>query len=199
MGGGHPFDRDGLVEALRELGRRAYEAGATIEVSVYGGSALMLTYPWRVSTKDVDAMFRGDRALLRRLVADIAEERGWEPDWLNDGVKGFLAAGDADPRSKALFGTFPSESEPGLRVMVATPEYLFAMKCRAMRVGGVDENSDIDDICRLAAEIGVTTVEQALELVSQFYPHSLLPPKTQYGLEEILGGLDERPSPGMRP
>jgi len=181
------FDRDTLIEAFQDLGTRAYKLGKVIEISVYGGSALMLTCGWRLSTKAVDAVFEADKTLVRQLAAEIAEERGWDSTWLNDGVKGFISAGDLDPASKVLFGTFPSEDAPGLRVMVAAPEYLFAMKCRAMRIGGVDENSDVDDVRRLALEIGVTTVDEALSLVADFYPHGLLQPKTRFGLEEIFG------------
>ncbi len=83
-------------------------------------------------------------------------------------------------------GTYPSEDEPGLRVMLAAPEYLFAMKCRAMRIGGVDENADIEDIRKLAGEIGIETASQALDLVAAFYPRHLIAAKTQFGIEEIF-------------
>jgi len=118
-----PFDRQTLESALEELGRRAHGEGKTIEIAVYGGSALMLTYDWRLATKDVDAVFEADRQTVRRLAQGIAEENGWDPDWLNDGVKGFLSAADDSPGSKRLFRTFPSEQEPGLRVMIANPAY----------------------------------------------------------------------------
>ena len=94
----------------------------------------------------MDAAFRPS-ASVRQAAIRVAERAGVEPDWLNDGVKGFLSNADAD--SKQLFGTYPSEAEPGLRVMLPKPEYLFAMKCRAMRVGGADESADIDDIRHL--------------------------------------------------
>jgi hypothetical protein len=70
-------------------------------------------------------------------------------------VKGWLNSRDTDPDVKALFKTYPTEDQPGLRVYAAKPEYLFAMKCRAMRVGGVETNSDIDDIKLLAQAIGL--------------------------------------------
>lgn len=182
VGGG--FNRGVLEAALHELGRRASAEGTTIEIAIYGGSALMLTYPWRAATRDVDAVFEADRATVRRLASDIADEKGWDRNWLNDGVKGFLSA--ADSRSKFLFRTYPSEQEPGLRVMLACPRYLFAMKCRAMRLGGIETNSDVEDIRRLAAEIGIGSVEEALGLVAQFYPNHLIQPKTQFALEEIF-------------
>ena len=100
---------------------------------------------------------------------------------------GFLSAADANPEAKRLLGTYPSEERPGFRVMVPNPRYLFAMKCRAMRIGGVEESQDLEDIRNLACEIGITSATQALELVSEFYPDRLIRPKTRFGLEEMLG------------
>ena len=157
------FDRQSFERALHELGRRAHAEGKTIEIAIYGGSALMLTYDWRLATRDVDAVFDADRETVRRLAGAIAAERGWDPDWLNDGVKGFLSG--ADRESKRLFATYPSEDEAGLRVMLACPRYLFAMKCRAMRIGGVESNADLEDIRRLAAEIGISVGRGALSCV----------------------------------
>ena len=37
------FDRKTLEYALAELGRRAFSAGRTVEIVIYGGSALLLT------------------------------------------------------------------------------------------------------------------------------------------------------------
>lgn len=82
------------------------------------------------------------------------------------------------------------EDEPGLRVFVAKPEYMFAMKCRAMRVGGVDSSSDIDDIKLLARALGIKSSDDALVLVEKFYPQNVLEPKTRLGLEEIFSSLD---------
>lgn len=183
------FDRDALLLALEELGRRAFAEGKTIEIAIYGGSALMLTYYWRLATKDVDAVFEADRQTVRRLAAEMAQAHGWDRDWLNDGVKGFLSAKDAD--AKTLLGTYPSEEEPGLRVMLANPAYLFAMKCRAMRIGGVDAAADVEDIRKLARELGIDTAQAALELLASFYPDRLIEAKTRFGIEEIF----DRPAP----
>jgi hypothetical protein len=120
----------------------------------------------------------------------MAEEFGWDENWLNDGVKGWLSKRDADPEVKALFKTYPSEDMPGLRVYTAKPEYLFAMKCRAMRIGGVETNSDIDDIKLLAGAIGIRNSSDALALVDKFYPQSALQLKTRLGLQEIFSTLD---------
>ena len=142
-----------MESALTELGRRSFEAGRTVEIAVYGGSALLLTLNRQIGTGDVDAVFERDKDFVKKLAAEMAAEFGWDEDWLNDGVKGWLSASDANPEAKSLFKTYPSEEHQGLRVFVAKPEYLFAMKCRAMRVGGIETSPDIEDIRLLAREI----------------------------------------------
>ena len=183
------FDRKTLEYALAELGHRAFSAGRTVEIVIYGGSALLLTLNRQINTGDVDAVFEGNKDFIKRLAAEMAEEFGWDENWLNDGVKGWLSNRDADPDVKALFKTYPAEDRPGLRVYTAKPEYLFA-KCRAMRVGGVETNSDIDDIKLLARAIGIRNSQDALILVEKFYPQNMLQPKTRLGLEEIFSNLD---------
>jgi hypothetical protein len=178
--------RQDLESAFQALGLKAREENRIVEIAVYGGSALVLILPGRPATKDVDAVILHDPSWMRQAVAALAEERGWPSGWFNDGVKGWLSHRDADPDAKRLFRTYPSEDEPGLRVFVASPHYLFAMKSLAMRIGGIDDTQDRSDIEALAREIGVGTAEQALEIVSQYYPQAMISPKTRYGLEEIF-------------
>jgi len=189
MAASEPFDRTMLEVALRELGRRAHAAGKVVEIAIYGGCAVMLTLNYRIATRDVDAVFEKDRDFIRQIATEMAQEFGWDRDWLNDGVKGFLSTAETDPAAKVFIGTYPSESEPGLRVFIPKPEYLFAMKCRAMRVGCIEESQDIEDIRRLAAAIGVKSAEEAMDLVQAFYPRHMIEPKTQFGLEEIFSKL----------
>jgi len=196
MSGDKNFDRSTLEYALGELGRRAFAAGRTVEIVIYGGSALLLTLNRQINTGDVDAVFEGNKDFIKKLAAELAEEFGWDENWLNDGVKGWLSTGDADPDVKALFKTYPTEDQPGLRVYAAKPEYLFAMKRRAMRVGGVETNSDVDDIRLLARAIGLKNSQDALTLVEKFYPQNMLQPKTRLGLEEIFSSLGiDQPAP----
>jgi hypothetical protein len=192
------FTRDDLEQAFAALGEKARAAGKIVEIAVDGGSALVLIMPGRSATKDVDAVIDGDTSWVRRAAAELAEERGWPPDWLNDGVKGWLSARDKDPEAKSLFKSYPSEEAPGLRVMVAAPAYLFAMKCLAMRIGGVDATRDRSDIEALAGELGISTAAQALNLVSRYYPAERISAKTRFGIEELFapGANDSRPHGG---
>ena len=189
------LDRNVLVDAFCDLGKRAWAMGKTIEIAVYGGSALMLSYDWRLATKDVDGVYEADRSTVRALAAAIAAERDWPANWLNDGVKGFLSVFDSQDGVKRLYGEFPAPDRPGLRVFVPRPEYLFAMKCRAMRVGGVDDHGDFDDIRQLAQEIGLADAVEALALVGSFYPRAQLEPKVQFGIEELFSNTGSGAEP----
>lgn len=125
--------------------------------------------------------------LIRRTAQIVAEEFGWPATWINDGVEGFLSANDSDPHAKSLFRSYPSEGGPGVRVFVATPAYLFAMKCLAMRASGAERSDDIEDVRHLGTGLGMTNASDALALVMRYYPAGRISPKTRFGVEEIFG------------
>jgi hypothetical protein len=181
------FDRATLEKAFEGLGRLAVAAGKVVDISIYGGSAVVLTLDTRHPTRDVDAVFDRDGEFVRMASATIGEEHGWRSDWLNDGVKGFLSERDADRESKGLFRSYPIGGEAGVRIFVAAPDYLFAMKCLAMRIGGVDSGQDLQDIRDLGRLLHVTGASEALALVGRYYPDNRIPPKTRFGIEQIFG------------
>src|SRR5579864_5466478 len=123
-----------LGEALGELGRIAYEAGRIIDIAIYGGSCLLLVSNFRLATRDVDAVAAEDQSFADEAAAMIAVRRGWPRDWLNDGVRTYLSPLVEGFEQHALFHTYPSEEQPGLRVFVPTAEYLLAMKLMALRL-----------------------------------------------------------------
>jgi hypothetical protein len=91
--------------------------------------------------------------------------------------------------------TFAASPDGGLRIHVPTAEYLFAMKCMAMRPEGIDGSHDISDIEALAAIAGIADAESALSLVEAFYPAARIPPKVRFGVEEIMERLAARKAP----
>jgi hypothetical protein len=179
--------REDIEAGFRELGDLARTAGKVIDLAVYGGVAIILSFDARPATRDVDAVARGDPQFVREAVAQIARSRGWTERWLNDAVKGFLS--ERDSQSLTLFRTYPSEATPGLRVYLARPEYLLAMKCIAMRVDQSESSRDRDDIKALITHLGLTRTDQVLDIVTRYYPKSLIRPKTQFGIEEIMDQL----------
>lgn len=176
------LSRKDIVRGLERLDAMAREAGKVVELAVYGGAALALSFDMRVSTRDVDAVVRGSPDFVRGCSARIAEEEGWPEGWLNDGVKGFLSQNE----QMRLMHDFQAADGKGLRVFVPSPQYLFAMKCMAMRPEGIDGSHDISDIEALAAIAEIPDAKSALELVESFYPAGRIPPKVRFGVEEIM-------------
>ena len=153
-----------------ELGR----AGTQGELFLVGGAVMCLAYAARPSTQDVDAVFRPARQ-VREAAARVAMQAGIQPDWLNDGVKGFLSE----------HGEFTAFLElDHLHVMVAQPQYLLAMKCLALRIGA--EFHDEDDIRYLLRHLDIGSYEQAVRVITRFYPLDRFPQKTLYALAELL-------------
>lgn len=130
----------------------------------------------RSTTRDLDAFFRPAQA-VRKAAARVAGRAGVPEGWLNDAVKGFLSQrGEFDP--------FLELSH--LRVFAARPEYLLAMKCASMRLG--EEFRDLDDVRYLLRYLNISTIEEALGLVTRYFDEQQLPPKTRFALEELLPG-----------
>jgi hypothetical protein len=150
--------------------------GAEGELYLFGGAVMCLVMEARHATRVVDAFFR-PTAIVREAAARVADKAGVPRSWLNDGVKAFLS-----PR-----GDFDAYLELShLRVLVAIPEYLLAMKCTAMRLG--EEFQDLEDIRFLLRYLNITEVDEALQIVMRYFDEAQVLPKTRFALEEILSG-----------
>lgn len=171
--------REAILRALERLSEELGRRGVTGEVCLCGGTAMVLAFAARVSTRDVDAIFQPAQ-LIRDLARRIAEEQGLPPDWLNDGVKGFVSE-----RHETTVGNLPQF--PHLRLTMPVPEYLLAMKCMAARIGGTTgEHSDVADILFLIRRIGLKSAKGVLDIVAQYYPASRTPVRTQYLIEGLF-------------
>jgi hypothetical protein len=156
------------------LNEELSRTGTEGELFLVGGAVMCLAYAARPSTQDVDALFRPARQ-VREAAARVALQAGVQHDWLNDGVKGFLSE----------HGEFRAFLElDHLRVMVAQPEYLLAMKCLSLRIGA--ESHDEDDIRYLLRHLDIASYEQAVAAITRFYPLERFPQKTLYALGELL-------------
>lgn len=151
-------------------------AGVTGELHLVGGAVMCLALDARDSTRDVDGYFQPTRS-IREAARRVAARAGVPDGWLNDAVKGFLS-----PR-----GVFETYLElPNLRVFVAHPTYLLAMKCAALRLG--EEFHDLDDVRFLLRYLDVTTAEEALAIVTRYFDEHQLQPKTRLALADLLPG-----------
>jgi hypothetical protein len=167
--------RDDIRALLDDLSHELAARGARADLFLVGGAAIAVAYDEARATRDLDAVFL-PTDVVRDAAAAVAERRGLAVDWLNDAVKGFLPGPDPDAR---LF--YESDS---LSVDVASARYLLAMKLFAARV-----ENDTDDIAFLYRQLGLTTVEEGLDLVESVYRGQQLHPKVQFLLAEIVDAL----------
>jgi predicted nucleotidyltransferase len=163
------------IHRLLELLNAELAAQNTIgELYIVGGAVMCIALDARDATIDVDAFFKPTR-LVREAAARVAAASGISDKWLNDAVKGFLGTR----------GEFNDYLELGhLHIFVAQPAYLLAMKCAAMRIG--EEFHDVDDIRYLLRYMNITTVAEAMQIVTTYFDESQLQPKTRLALEELL-------------
>jgi predicted nucleotidyltransferase len=177
------LDAEQIRQLLTDLGARLADRGIEARLFLVGGAAMALAFSRRRVTRDLDAVFEPKREIYEE-AGNLARERGLPEDWLNDGVKGLLPG-----KTQPIEGT-SSFSAPGIRVGVASAEYLFAMKAMAAR-----QETDGDDLRTLATELRIKDVRQALDLVERFYGVEQLTMKTQLVLEDILADLNSRDTP----
>ena len=146
------------------------------EVFMVGGAVMCLALDARPATRDVDAFFRPTK-LVREAAIRVASLAGVPSSWLNDAVKSYL-----DPRGE----WDPFLELDHLRVFVAQPAYLLAMKCASMRLGA--EFHDLDDIRYLLRYLNISTADEAISMVLAYFDEEHLLPKTRLALEELLPG-----------
>jgi hypothetical protein len=164
--------KEQFLKALEQLGDKLSAEGKTGELLLVGGAAMSLVFDARDMTKDIDALYE-PKSDINRLAEEIAHDMNLPSDWLNDGVKGFVAT-TADSQEFLTFS--------GLRINSVTPEYLFAMKLLSARLG----DTDLDDIRFLVEKLDIKTPNQAYAILERYYPSEQIMPKTMYLIEELL-------------
>lgn len=170
------LDRVDIERLLSLLNAELEISHATGEIYLVGGAVMCLAFDARASTNDLDAFFAPTQ-IIREAAIRIAERQNYPVDWLNDAVKGYLS-----PRGDY----HPYLDLSNLKVFVASPEYLLAMKCLAMRLG--EEFHDEADIRFLLRYLNISRYQAAIDVVAKYYPVAQVPQKTLYALEEILEG-----------
>lgn len=168
--------RSEILRLFELLDAELARAGAEAELYRVGGAVMCLALEARDATRDIDGVFR-PTPIVREAAARVGAKAGVPDSWLNDAVKGLLSPrGDFDPFLEL----------PRLKVFVARPAYLLAMKCAAMRLG--EEFQDLDDVRYLLRYLNLSSADEALAVVTRYFDESQLLPKTRLALEELLGG-----------
>jgi len=187
------LDLEIIVNAFDVMGRYLRDqCGLVGEIAVYGGTAMLLQFSWRKMTEDVDVtILTSEReSAVKDAAAFAAVRLGLPEDWLNNYVGGFTP----EIESQAFFsthGVYPRGEAPGLRVFVAKPEYLCAMKLKALERESVDDR-DFEDAVKLALEIGIDTVDHLKQLFTSFFPGETLHSRAVARLSELAEQIQLR-------
>jgi len=176
------LSRDIILEALTQLSAELGRRGVLGELSIVGGTAMVLAFNARSSTKDVDAIFEPSAA-VRAAAAIVADSLELSADWLNDAAKGYISpAGD--------FTEWKAIELPNLRVQTPTAEYMLAMKVLASRTGIGEERGDAKDIAFLIRLLGLKEPSAVMDIVSRYYDPSRVLPRSTYLVDEIFEELN---------
>ncbi len=175
------LSKEQILSALDALNTHLEKKGVIGELCIFGGATMMLAFDARPSTRDVDAVFV-PKSEISEAAALVAVQMGLPASWLNDGVKGFVT--DTGELTNDGMPQWPH-----LRIFRPSTRYLLAMKCMASRVTGYDTGGDGEDILKLCKELGFSTSEQVLDVVSNYYPAHLILAKTAFFIEEVIESL----------
>jgi hypothetical protein len=175
-----PLTKADIIRGLNRLDELARLARRRLELTLYGGAAMILCFEEaRDSTRDIDVVIKDADLSARRMVLDVGAEFGWPISWMNDAVSIFTAKNEETIPLDAW-----GDKEFGLVAQTASPEYLFAMKSLAARFG--DDSHDLTDIAHLARHSGIESREDAIAIIKHFYPDKNLRPNTAIGLRQIF-------------
>ncbi|MBW2735404.1 MAG: hypothetical protein JRH20_23720 [Deltaproteobacteria bacterium] len=161
-----------IKELFEALNDELAKVDAKGEIGICGGAVMCLVFEARKATKDVDGIFQPTNE-IRKAAKRVAERFTLSPDWLNDAAKAFFHSDP--PRQNVL-------SLPNLQVWAPTADYMLAMKCISARFDSMDR----DDVHFLIKLLGLKEPKEVFTIIERYYPRLLIPPKTQFLVEELL-------------
>jgi hypothetical protein len=180
--GGRTLSVEDVRSLLSEMGEEVASTGRRVEIAVYGGAALLLHFDDRPSTLDVDyvGISEGSMEDLAPAADKVGARNGMPDGWFNEAVAMFVS----DRQELLPHGDYPPRGPGGLRVLLASPRYILAMKMMAMR--STRDANDTLDLWNLVEHCGIGSVEDAASWVERFYPGEVLPERTKAIMADLL-------------
>lgn len=168
------MNRKQIKQALIMINEQLAYINTRAEIGIYGGAVMCLVLNAREGTHDIDAIF-APKDVMNIAINNVGKQLNLPNGWFNDAVKGFISSNN----DMILFDRLSH-----LDIYVTRPEYLFAMKALSCRL---DNENELNDIRFLVNYLGIVGIEQALKIISNYFPENRILPKTQYMLMEIFG------------
>ena len=161
------LNRKTILAALEHLNKLCIENETMLEISIYGGTAMMLAYNSRSATRDIDAIFYPVEE-GQRLIAQVAKDLDLHGQWMNNDVKMFVA----DREIKRKLPQFNTWSN--LKISVPVSAYLLAMKAIACRDALPGFAGDQEDLRFLIKKMNIRSVAQIQEVVDKYFEDEVL-------------------------
>lgn len=172
-----PITKNQIMRALGRLGELAQANEIELEISIYGGCAMMLAFDRRAITRDVDAVFY-PKTKVKPLITQVAAEMQLPEEWLNDDVRQFLAPiGAIRPLPLDL---------PGLKITAPTASYLLAMKALAGRTALPGYEGDEADLRFLIRKMKIQSLDQVQEHIDRYYPDDMPSEPARAMIQQII-------------
>jgi hypothetical protein len=183
------LDRSKIEEAFRIMGQYLLDRKTLGEIAVYGGSAILLQFDWRMTSHDVDArvLSQGNHGLVSDAAAEAAKRLRLPRSWLNESVTMYVKRGE-DSGDRTFLGVYPSPERVGLRVVAAKPIYILAMKIAAIERVTLDDR-DFRDAVNLALECGIRTSAGLRNVFAHFFGEEAIPTRATLRLEDLARAI----------
>jgi len=169
----YSMNRETILENLMHLNEELKVKDVKGKIALVDGAVMCLVLKTRESTHDIDAIFE-PKSIVYECIEKTALKRNLPKDWLNDSVKGFMSR-DAEFQ--------PHLELSNLDVLIATPEYMLAMKCLSSRA---ESETELEDIRNLIQHLGIDTYEDVEKIMLKYYPITRFQIKTKYIIQEII-------------
>lgn len=175
---------DLLRKIFGKIGELCATRGSTLEIAIYGGSALVMDFSHRNVTGDIDYCVRTDcRDDFHEIAYEALAALGRTD--LYEAFRDDVSIFESDDAEYLFHGDY---GEPGgtggLRVFKASPRYILSMKVLSMR--GASVSNDPLDVWALCEACNIRSVDEAEDLVSKFYPGQSMRKKSRLILEDLL-------------
>src|ERR1700730_12639117 len=179
------MSKEELQKAFTRLGEILRDQRVIGEIAVFGGAAIVLGFGFREGTKDVDALVLEAHGQVMRAPHRLGKELNLPPNWLNEQATVYLSK----RRDFKWFRTYPSEGRFGLRVLMASPQYMLAMKLLAFRAF----SDDVQDIVGLARRLHRTSAEDLIQLVRHYYPDEEISSEKLTQIQDLVRQISATP------
>jgi len=176
-------DMDSLLRALGKELHKLHKGKNSCEIILVGGAAVVLSYNFRDSSGDIDALYQ-ENAQIAECVDRVAEKLGF-PTWMNDDFK---LTSSYSTHLREYSEHYRTYGNGALEIRIIRGAFLIAMKLIAAR-SYKNDLSDVVGILQECADSGIPiTKQQILDAVTKLYgPECRIPPNGQNLLDKLYG------------